>query len=87
MLMKGQSVAITLVIASGVAMFVLALSAQDSLKLSLDAYYQRYRFADVFTQMKRAPRTLVDRMEQIPGVARVQTRVVFDVNLDVPGMI
>lgn len=87
MLMKGQSVAITLVIASGVAMFVLALSAQDSLKLSLDAYYERYRFADIFTQMKRAPRTLIDRMEQIPGVARVQTRVVFDVNLDVPGMI
>lgn len=87
MQMKGQTLAITLVIASGVAMFVLALSAQDSLKLSLDAYYERYRFADVFTQMKRAPRTLVDRMEQIPGVARVQTRVVFDVNLDVPGML
>jgi len=86
MRMKGQTLAITLVIASGVAMFVLSLSAQDSLRLTLDAYYQRYRFADVFTQMKRAPRSLVDRLEQIPGVARVQTRVVFDVNLDVPGM-
>lgn len=87
MQMKGQATAITLVIASGVAMFVLALSAQHSLKLTLDTYYERYRFADVFTQMKRAPGTLIERIEQIPGVAKVQTRVVFDVNLDLPGMI
>jgi len=85
-LMKGQMLAITLVIASGVAMFVLALSVQDSLRLTLDTYYERFRFADVFTQMKRAPRSLIGRLEEIPGVARVQTRVVFDVNLDVPEM-
>ncbi len=82
--MKGQALAIALVVASGIAMFVLALSAQHSLKRTLDAYYERYRFAHVFTQLKRAPRSLEGRLAEIPGVASVQTRVVFDVNLDVP---
>ena len=45
---KGQALAIALVIGAGVAVFVVMLSALDSLQLTLDTYYQRYRFGDVF---------------------------------------
>ncbi len=84
--MRGQAAAIALVIAAGIAIFVAMASTFDSLNLSLRTYYDRYRFADVFASLKRAPLSLASRIERIPGVAAVETRVVVDVTLDVPGM-
>jgi len=84
--LKGQAFAISLVIACGVALFVLSRSMLYSLELSQQSYYQRYRFAEVFASLKRAPDTLADRIAEIPGVARVQPRIVVGVNLSVPGL-
>ncbi len=53
--MKGQFLAIAAVVASGVATFVMSLSTLGSLERNLTTYYDRYRFAQVFAQMKRAP--------------------------------
>ena len=85
-IIKGQVVAISLVIGVGVMMFIMYLSAFDSLQLTRDAYYERQRFADVFVTLKRAPWRLRDRMAEIPGVQQVETRVVVDVTLDVEGL-
>ncbi len=84
--MKGQVMAICLVIGSGVATFVMSTNTQHSLRSTQEAYYDRYRFADVFAHLKRAPQTLARRIGEIPGVQEVDTRVVFDVTLDVPGL-
>jgi putative ABC transport system permease protein len=84
--MKGQAVAIGLVIASGVAVFVMSLCTLGTLRKTQEAYYERYRFADVFAHLKRAPNSLAERIAELPGVARVQTRVVVNVTLDVEGM-
>ncbi|MBI1914213.1 MAG: FtsX-like permease family protein [Planctomycetes bacterium] len=84
--MKGQTIAICLVIACGVATFVMSLTTIRSLSITQSTYYERYHFADVFSQVKRAPKTLEARIADIPGVARLQTRVVADVTLDVPGL-
>src|SRR5262245_5471121 len=84
--LKGQSIAIALVMACGVAAFVNASSTYSSLAGALSAYYDRYRFADVFAHVKRAPSWVAGRIADIPGVGQVQTRVVVDVTLDVPGM-
>jgi putative ABC transport system permease protein len=83
---KGQAVAIALVIASGVGTFVMSLCTLNSLKQSQESYYAQYRFAHLFTQVKRAPWSLGQRMAEIPGVAQVQTRIVMDVTLDVADM-
>jgi putative ABC transport system permease protein len=83
---KGQALAIALVIASGIGTFVMSLSTLKSLSQSKDAYYERYRFAHVFAHVKRAPLSLARRIAEIPGVAQVQPRIVVDVTLDVPGM-
>jgi putative ABC transport system permease protein len=83
---KGQVVAICLVISAGIGTFVMSLSTLESLQWSKDAYYERYRFADVFAHVKRAPLSLAARISEIPGVAKVQTRIVTDVSLSVPGM-
>ena len=84
--MRGQALAIALVIGAGVAMNVLMLSTFHSLELTQDTYYQRYRFAEVFASLKRAPQRLEDEISRIPGVARAETRVVVDVTLDVESM-
>ncbi len=84
---KGQMAAIALVIASGVAMYVLMLSTFASLELTRESYYRRYRFGEVFASLERAPQRLEQEIARIPGVAEVATRVVRDVNLDVRGMV
>ncbi len=83
--MRMQALAIAMVIISGVAIFIMSLSTYDSLKETRDSYYRVHQFADVFANLTRAPMSLAQRIEDIPGVARVETRVVTYVNLDVPG--
>lgn len=85
--MKAQALAIALVMASGVATLVMMLSTVTSLQTAQADYYERYRFAQVFTHLKRAPEALAPRLAALPGVAQVQTRVVVDVTLDLPGLI
>ncbi|NEP00332.1 MAG: ABC transporter permease [Symploca sp. SIO2E9] len=84
--LRGQVIAIALIVACGIAGMVTMISAYNSLKLSQATYYDRYRFAQVFVQLKRAPESLVQRIEEIPEVRQVRTRVVVDVTLDVPGL-
>src|SRR5204862_6604802 len=63
---RSQGIAISLVIAAGVAMFVAYFSAFDSLRLAQQTYYDRFRFADVVVTLKRAPLGLVDGLAGIP---------------------
>ncbi|MGR9108300.1 MAG: ABC transporter permease [Gammaproteobacteria bacterium] len=83
--MRLQALAIALVIVSGVAIFVMSLSTLDSLYETRESYYREHRFADVFATLKRAPLSLSKRIEEIPGVEKVETRVVAYVNIDVEG--
>ena len=84
--MKAQALAIIAVIGTGVAMFTMYLSTFDSLERAQLSYYDSERFASIFANCKRAPAALAERIAQIPNVASVETRVVFDVTLDVPGL-
>lgn len=83
---RGQAIAIALVIACGIASFVMARSAYTSLTLTQNTYYNEYHFAQVFASLKRAPEALKTQIVHIPGVAQVQTRIVVDVTLDVPDL-
>ena len=83
---RGQVLAIAMVIAAGVATLILALGAYSSLEETRRAYYERYRFADVFATAKRVPNYVADEIARIPGVADVETRAVSSVLLDIAGM-
>ena len=61
-------------------------STYDSLLVTQQNYYSAYRFADVFAHLKRAPESLKQQIEKIPGVGSVQTRVVSEVMLNLPNM-
>jgi putative ABC transport system permease protein len=84
--MKGQTLAICLVIGCGVATFVMSLTTLRSLQETQRTYYEQYHFAHVFSHVKRAPRSLEARIAEIPGVSRLETRIVAEVTLDVRGM-
>lgn len=83
--MKGQVFAITLVVISGVATFVMFISTIDSLHLTRERFYRDYRFADVFVNLKRAPESLKDKIKAVPGVNQVETRVSAYVKLAISG--
>lgn len=85
--MKGQAIAILLVIAAGVGTFVMSMCAYESLSNGQESFYRDFRFADIFSSARRCPDSLIPRIEQIPGVAAVETRLIYNVLLDVPGMI
>jgi putative ABC transport system permease protein len=79
---RGQALAICLVLSAGVAMFVMSTTAMVSLSESKDVYYDRFRFADLFSDLRRAPRSLEPRIKAIPGVAQIHTRISFPVVLN-----
>lgn len=89
--MWAQSLAIAAVLAAGVMVMVMSYGAQRSLTETRDTYYERARFADVWSSAARAPMSLVPEIAAIEGVARVEARIsanaILDLNdLDTPGM-
>ncbi|MCA9015646.1 MAG: ABC transporter permease, partial [Planctomycetaceae bacterium] len=85
--MWGQVLAICLVLACGVATYTMSLSTIQSIEVTYARYYSDFRFADIFVSLKRAPNLLAERIREIPGVEQIETRVVRDVILDIPGMV
>lgn len=83
--MKGQAVAIALVIAAGVMLQVMMSGLVVSLEETRRAYYERERLADIFAPLVRAPVSVTRRIGQIPGVARVEGRVTGAALFDLPG--
>ena len=81
--MRGQVLAIALVIVSGVATFVAALGTMDALTRSQQSFYEEARFGEAFAALKRAPSDVGRRLQALDGVASVQTRVVADARLNV----
>ncbi len=83
--MKGQALAIILVVACGVATYVMSISTYDSLETTRTGFNREYRFADIFASLKRAPESLTARLSEIPGIERIETRVVAPVTVDIEG--
>lgn len=84
--MKGQMLAVALVMACGLTMMIMARGLIVSLETARDEYYVSHRFADVFCDLKRAPNALRSRLAALPNVSAVQTRVKGGAVLDLPGM-
>jgi putative ABC transport system permease protein len=82
-----QGLAICLLLACGVATFVMTTSAMQSLDQSRERYYTQYRFADVFAELTRAPEQVANQLREISGVAQVQSRIVHSVLIDMPEMV
>ena len=82
-----QALAVALVIAGGVATLVFSVGSYRSLEETRIAYYERFQFADVFAVVRRAPKSLIDQVAEIPGVAAVDARIAKLVLLDIPNLL
>lgn len=85
--MRGQAFAIAIVLAAATATFVLSVGVHRSLTETRDAYYARNQFAEVFVGMTRAPRSVVARVSEIPGVRRAEGSIQQFATLDLPGRV
>lgn len=83
--LRGPAAAIALVLACGVATFVMAFSTLDALLLTQSTFYEQSRFADLFASLKRAPEWIRPRLADVEGVDVVETRVKAFVKLEVEG--
>ncbi|GAA0840548.1 ABC transporter permease [Marinobacter szutsaonensis] len=83
--MRGQVLAIALVIAGGVAVCVLSLVNYSSLVSTRAVYYDDYQFAEVFASLKRAPLHVTQQIAAIPGISRFSARVEGGAKLEMPG--
>jgi len=79
-----QALAIALVVGGGVATLLLSVGSYRSLDETRTAYYERFRFADVFAVVTRAPKGVLDQVARIPGVASVEVRISKLALLDIP---
>ena len=84
--LKGQTVAVALVMACGLAMMIMARSLIYSLDRTRAEYYRAHRFAEVFAHLKRAPRAVAERLRALLGVAAVQPGIAMQVTLDLEGL-
>ena len=84
--MRGQAIAIALIVAAAVATYVTLRGAYESLLVAQQSYYDAYRFPRIFASLKRAPDSVAQRIREIDGVAVVDTRVSLGITLDVPNL-
>jgi putative ABC transport system permease protein len=81
----GQFAAVAAVVACGMVVFISQRSAYQSLLASRDDYYERYRFADFFVHLEKAPESALNDVLSIEGVLRARGRIVEDVPLELEG--
>jgi putative ABC transport system permease protein len=84
--LRGQIATIAIVLASGIVCFISMRGTYESLATARTNYYDSQRFAHVFASAERVPEALARRIERLPGVESVQTRVADDVTLPIEGM-
>ena len=83
--MRGQVLAIALVIAGGVGVCVMSLVNYSSLLATRAQYYDQHQFAHVFAPVKRAPRHALKEISSLPAIARYEGRVEGAAKLEMPG--
>ena len=71
--MKGQALAVSLVIACGLAMLIMSRSLIQSLDGARAEYYRAQRFSDVFAGLKRAPLSVADWSWPAPALSGLPT--------------
>jgi putative ABC transport system permease protein len=83
--LKIQVLAISLVLASGLATYVMSAAVLTSLQSTQRSIYSDFRFPDVFASLKRAPESVATRLAAIPGVRELETRVAAPATIDLAG--
>ncbi|TGK37697.1 ABC transporter permease [Leptospira andrefontaineae] len=79
---KSQALTITLVIASGITVYLTSLSAYDSLLVSRNNFYAEYSLSQGFVSLHKAPESIILDISKIPGISYAEGRIIKDIVLD-----
>ncbi len=82
-----QVLAIALVLACGVAILLTAFGMVRALDATLEDYFGRQNFAELFGAVRRAPEALIDETRAIDGVTAAELRATGWAVLDLPVVI
>ncbi len=80
-----QSIALTVIVAIGVASFISLVGAYRDLGTSYAHTYDVLSFADVDVRVLSAPPGALARVEAIPGIKAVTGRLIMDTGMIAPG--
>ena len=83
--LRMQAVAVSAVLACGVALFVMATGMYNSLERARNHYYDSARMADVAVSVVRAPDPVAQELSQLAGVNALEARVSGIGLLDITG--
>ena len=79
---QGLLLLIASIIAVGVTCFVAMQSAFHNLNEAKKRYYRQCRMADFWIDLKKAPLPELARLNAIPGVTEMDTRIQFQAAVD-----
>lgn len=82
-----QVATIAMLIIGGLSVLVSSWSSFLSLRKLKELFYEQYRFADIFSEVVRAPVSLVTEITQLPGVDIAEGRIVKEGIIDVSGQV
>lgn len=82
---SGQALAISLVLAGGIATYVMAASTLQSMLQTQSRMYSEFRFPHLFAAAKRAPLSIAARVRDLPGIVHVETRTAAPANINLAG--
>ncbi|MHB8917917.1 MAG: FtsX-like permease family protein [Desulfocucumaceae bacterium] len=78
---RGQFLAVTAVVAVGIAVYISMTTSYYNLNRTRDQFYRENNFADYYFHVVRAPEQVARQIESLPGVAAVSGRIQKDVPL------
>jgi putative ABC transport system permease protein len=83
--LRAQAIAVSSVLACGVALFVMATGMYGSMERARNDYYDTARMADVAVSVVRAPDPVANDLAELPGVNALEARVTGIGLLDLAG--
>ena len=83
---KGQAIAIAMVIATGVTLLVMMAGVINSLEETRRVYYERNRLGDIFAPVKRAPTHIIRKLAALPGVSAAEGRITGSALISLPSL-
>lgn len=75
-------IAVTAILGLGVSAYVANLSLYYNLEYSRRSYYAQSRMADFWINMERIPHSEIERLQRVPGVSELRTRIFMPVTVD-----
>ncbi|MDF2972764.1 MAG: FtsX-like permease family protein [Microvirga sp.] len=81
---RGQVFTIVLLVGAGVTVLVGSVSTYASLLTTQETYYRESRFADLWADVKRAPKAVLGKLSEIPGISVIEARIVKDLRVEWP---